>query len=324
MQRRCVGLLCAAFLVSAASASSVRQGWGDNGNGLYRQPKVMATLRTDGRASLDPPDCSASNAVGCVRNPMTAREANPTGMIEGESGVHFTKVSNPVTTATGYAYDAAAGDCDKDGDLDLLVAYKSGANKLFRNGGGGNFAEVSGTSISVTTVDSRSIAWCDVNKDSYLDVVVGNYGAANELHLSTSGTSFAASTGTSLSVGTANTRGIACGDFNNDGNIDLLVGNTGAANELHQGDGAGGFTLVTGTSFDGSSASARWVALGDYNNDGFLDAAVATSAGHGPSPPNELHRGDGQGGFTLVTGTSVSESIFSTNFIAFGDYDGDG
>lgn len=39
---------------------------------------------------------------------------------------------------------------------------------------------------------------------------------------------------------------------------------------------------------------------------------------------NELYRNDGQGVFTLVSGSSISASSGNTVALAFGDYDGDG
>jgi hypothetical protein len=68
--------------------------------------------------------------------------------------------------------------------------------------------------------------------------------------------------------------GIAAGDFDNDGNIDLYVTNFGA-NVLLKGNGHGRFTDVTakaGVAGSGWSTSAAFL---DYDNDGFLDLFVA-------------------------------------------------
>jgi hypothetical protein len=67
--------------------------------------------------------------------------------------------------------------------------------------------------------------------------------------------------------------GLACGDYDNDGDIDLYVTNLGP-NVLYQNDGHGSFTDVTaaaGVGCGGWSSSAAFV---DYDNDGDLDLYV--------------------------------------------------
>lgn len=69
--------------------------------------------------------------------------------------------------------------------------------------------------------------------------------------------------------------GIAVGDFNNDGKIDVFITCVGA-NHLFQNDGAGKFTDVTSQAGIGGlptdwSTCATWI---DYDNDGLLDLFV--------------------------------------------------
>lgn len=68
--------------------------------------------------------------------------------------------------------------------------------------------------------------------------------------------------------------GVACGDYDNDGDIDLYITNLGA-NVFLRNDGTGRFTDVTcqtGTGHPGFGASAAFV---DYDQDGDLDLFVA-------------------------------------------------
>lgn len=61
------------------------------------------------------------------------------------------------------------------------------ANDLLNNNGGGAFAKVpsgAGNPIAVaSTTTTVAAAWCDLNNDGYLDLIVANDGAANEVHL---------------------------------------------------------------------------------------------------------------------------------------------
>ncbi|MEZ5361771.1 MAG: CRTAC1 family protein [Bryobacterales bacterium] len=126
--------------------------------------------------------------------------------------------------------------------------------------------------------------------------------------------------------------GVAAGDYDNDGDLDLFVTNFGA-DVLYRNDGAGKFADVTeraGLAGGGFTTSAAWV---DYDRDGDLDLYVpyynafsiegnkrclAPSGARdycGPTSyfplPDKLYRNDGEGRFTDVsreTGVASAEA----------------
>jgi enediyne biosynthesis protein E4 len=120
--------------------------------------------------------------------------------------------------------------------------------------------------------------------------------------------------------------GVAWIDYDNDGFPDLYFvnGAPGAANVLYRNNGDGTFTDVTQKAGVAANANPKsyktGVAVGDYNNDGYLDLYV-TAFG-----PNILYRNNGDGTFTDVTaaaGVAGGPTEWSTS-TGFFDFDRDG
>jgi hypothetical protein len=110
---------------------------------------------------------------------------------------------------------------------------------------------------------------------------------------------------------------VAVGDFNGDGNLDLAVANTYSGTvSILLGDGAGNF-LPAATPTVRVGYYPNSIAVGDFNNDGNLDLAVANYA----SGTVSILLGDGTGNFTAGATPAVGNSPYS---IAAGDFLGNG
>jgi len=118
-------------------------------------------------------------------------------------------------------------------------------------------------------------------------------------------------------VATASTTvGVAWGDYDNDGDLDLAVANLSGQDEyIAVNDGMGGFSSHTLTGTGGNSRSIAW---GDYDSDGDLDLLIGNDNG----ADSKILRNDGGGAFT-ATG-HLSGSGGTTWGVAWVDYDGDG
>ena len=110
-------------------------------------------------------------------------------------------------------------------------------------------------------------------------------------------------------------QGVAVGDFNGDGKLDLAVANyTSNTVSILLGDGTGNFTLVSSPAVGNAPES---VTVGDVNGDGKLDLAVS----NGRDDTVSILLGDGTGNFTLTSSPPVG---YNPQSIAEGDFNGDG
>ncbi len=110
-------------------------------------------------------------------------------------------------------------------------------------------------------------------------------------------------------------------DVNKDGTKDILVANIGGASlSVYLNDGKGGFTSAKGSPFPAGQLPND-LALGDFNQDGNLDVAIAN---HSVQRVTVL-LGDGKGGFAFAPGSPFSvASNPHPHGIAAADFNRDG
>ncbi len=220
------------------------------------------------------------------------------------------------------------GDCDNDGDADLLYAMIAGvdyANSLviFRNDGNGDFIPETIASFE-NAYEVGNIAWTDWDNDGDLDFV--NFPRGYSFYITISlPPQFFRNDGngsfqtTEIALPPLLFGQIEVGDLNSDGTTDIIA--TGADTAfvfLNQMNDE--FTVIP------LPADLEYymgnIDLADYDNDGDLDAAVIGML-LDPYIPYTINilKNDGTGNFTKIT---IADFDLYDSDIDFGDYDNDG
>jgi hypothetical protein len=255
----------------------------------------------------------------------------------------------------GYGLGVAVGDYDNNGDPDIYI-NNYGPNVLYRNNSNGTFTDVT----KQAGVDNgfqvgAGACFLDMDKDGDLDLYVSIYlDFSYEKHISTTtrGYSLYANprfylplpdalylnngdgTFTDVSKVSGIGRhagwgmGIVCGDYDNDGDTDVFIGNDVGENFLFENDGTGKFEevgLMAGAAYDlhGDEQGSMGVDCGDYDNDGLLDFYVTSYQGQLATLYKNLDDSMFED-VTLITGAGAGTLPHVTWGNSFVDFDNNG
>ena len=250
-------------------------------------------------------------------------------------------------------------DYNNDGHPDVLVLRGGwwGQNgkypmSLLRNNGNGTFDDVTKEAGLMSLHPTQTAAWADYDNDGWLDLYVGHEASVSENHPSQ--LFHNNHDGTFTEVGAANgladmgfVKGVAWGDFNNDGRPDLYVSVKGKPNHLFRNDGPMDpqnprperwkFTDVTAEAgvAEPIHSFATW--FFDYDNDGWPDLFVAGFYAEGlgdigafqmglpyKAEQARLYHNNHDGTFTDVTKQMKLDRAILVMGANFGDLDNDG
>jgi hypothetical protein len=240
----------------------------------------------------------------------------------------FTKVTTgEIATDVRNSYACAWGDFDGDGWIDLFAANMWGQpNDLYRNNGDGTFTKITAGSVVTDGGDSVRGVWTDYDNDGDLDLFVTNFDPpAQDFFYRNNGNG----TFTRVTEGAwVNDSGAgvsaAWGDYDNDGFVDLVVGNSmRQADFLYQNTGDGTMNQILSGPIPTSGRNSMGCAWGDYDGDGDLDLAMGIGNGP-PSPAFVVFSNDGQGNFAEVK-SDLLHVVGSVGVgLAWADYDNSG
>jgi hypothetical protein len=232
---------------------------------------------------------------------------------DGASGFSDSGIALP----NPYSSSVAWGDFDNDNDLDILISGKTTSGNIsaiYENNSAGGFTQAAG--ITLTAIRSSAVAWGDYDNDNDQYILIVGYDGAQYVSqiYTNSGSGDFQESGISL-VGVANGPSVNWGDYDNDGDLDILLTGMGTSriSKVYQNNGNGGFS-DSGISLPGVYLSAA--SWGDYDNDGFLDILLTGDATEGRI--SKIYRNNQAGGFSEAAGITLTGVAYSSS--AWGDY----
>ncbi|MCH7825298.1 MAG: CRTAC1 family protein, partial [Acidobacteria bacterium] len=248
---------------------------------------------------------------------------------------YFENVAARAGLATrGYAGGTIVDDFDNDGYLDVLVSsvHSEGQLRFFRNNGDGRFNELTERAGLTGVFGGVHMVQADYDNDGDVDVFVlrggwlGSQGRIPNSLLRNNGNLTFTDVTFDAGLGDVHypSQSAAWVDFDNDGDVDLFVGNEStpgqrSPSQLFRNEGEGRFVEIAASAGVQNFRFTKGVSWGDYNDDGFADLYVSNF-----EDTNRLYRNNRDGTFTDVApdlGVTAPISSFST---WFWDMDNDG
>jgi hypothetical protein len=300
----------------------------------------------------------------------------PNQLLRNNGDGTFSDVSKESRTDDpSWSVSAAFVDVDRDGWLDLHVGnylnynfsmdqkctslsgtrdycpprvYTAQPSRFFRNLGNGTFAdETAKAQLAGQYGPALGITTADFDNDGWIDIYIANDGHENLLWMNQrngtfKNTALVAGAGLTAEGKAEASMGVDAGDFDNDGDEDILITELiGEGHNLFVNDGAGNFE-DQGTRSGLGPGSLPYTGFGtawiDYDNDGWLDVLTvngsitnieALERARDPFPRHQrkqLFHNLGNGKFEVVTdraGAALQLSEVGRG-AAFGDIDNDG
>jgi hypothetical protein len=226
--------------------------------------------------------------------------------------------------------EIAVADFNGDGHLDLAVASMGCAPCAAGALPGGIYVLLGkgdGTFSAPVNVDpggsAQTIAAGDLNGDGLADLVVGDSGGIGFFSVILNSGFGVFKAPVEFGTATAGGAAIALADVNRDGKLDVVSCNTGSGNlsiALGNGDGTFKSPMVSGNQ-DILTGSFLFLAVGDFNGDGFPDVVTLNQSVGATSNYAQVWLGNGNGTFAAPVNYTLGGSPTSA---VIGDFNGDG
>ena len=241
-------------------------------------------------------------------------------LINNRNGTFRDVTATHLPRSTDKSFGLDVADFDKDGDIDIVVAVNPrGKHQLLVNDGNAKFTK--SAALDATSVGGWDVKFADVDGDKDLDLFVGNSNTQRqELYINNRG-KYSNETRTRMPPAAWNTRMVAVGDVDGDGDLDAYFANFKQTDGLLLNNGRGVFTDVSSRRLPGSVLGTYAVRLVDFDEDGDLDAVLSHWTSFRATEPIVFLVNDGKGFFSDATQKRSPNININTVNICLGDVD---
>ena len=298
--------------VSTSTGLSSASFFTDGENNEFQNSTHIETGDYDGDGDIDIYLGSYDPATSSYRNFLFNNNMGRFKDVADEVGIRH----------SGKESDAIFIDYNNDGFLDLYIVREDG-DLLYKNEKNGSFKDVTNESEIGSKTGGNKALFFDIDQDGDLDLFETRPNSNLVFRNNGDGTFKEQADNMGLSGNGNNSRNAAFGDFDDDGDIDFFVVNDQPNNYLYSNQRQGVFKDIIENSGLENCIGNNSVAVGDYNNDGFLDIFI-TSVDGGNSG---LFRNLGSGKFELIKNMKeifLALKNIKVNDIRFFDFDNDG
>ena len=171
-------------------------------------------------------------------------------------------------------------DINNDGNLDLWACHDVAQSHSYRNDGSGHLNFDISLMPTLAVGGNYQSQWSDIDNDGDIDMYMSKCraGAAasdpqriNLLYINNGNGTYSETAAAAGIDDGAQTWSSAIEDYDNDGDMDILVSNISDQNRLFKNNGNGTFTDVYATSNIASEVGSWELQAVDFNNDGWID-----------------------------------------------------
>ena len=220
-------------------------------------------------------------------------------------------------------------DFENNGRFDVVTSTYDACDPMhfFHNNGDGTFTDQAAKAgLNDQLGVALNLVQADYNNDGCTDILVlrgawqpNNVAQRKSLLRNNCDGTFTDVTEKSGLAKPTNTQTAVWADINNDGFLDLFVGNETGPSQLFLNKGDGTFADISHSAGIDRSAFTKAVAAADYDNDGYVDFYVSNQNG-----ANFLYHNNHNGTFTEIASQAGVPGVGRGFAAWFFDYDNDG
>jgi FG-GAP-like repeat/ASPIC and UnbV/PPIC-type PPIASE domain len=236
-----------------------------------------------------------------------------------------------VAPAAGLNVFAGAGglvveDFDNDGRLDVVTTSQDMCDSMhyFHNNGDGTFSDRSVQAGLSNQLGGLNLVAADYNNDGCMDLLVLRGGWESPMRKSLlrnncDGTFTDVTQQSGLGETVTASQTAAWADVDNDGYLDLFIGNENTPSQLFRNKGDGTFEDISHAAGVDQTAFSKGVVAADYDNDGYVDFYVSNTVG-----ANFFYHNNHDLTFTEIAKQAGVQTPYYSFATWFFDYDNDG